>query len=156
MKYWLDCEFEENGVTIKLISIGLVAEDGRQYYAEDFTYDRSRATPWLKANVLPILDGPVKSRDDIKHDLIKFCGASPEFWGWYGSYDWVCLCQLFGTMMELPPHWPMFIHEAMQYRRADSVLPDRTSAEHHALSDAIWQRDVWYALDIPPPETGRG
>lgn len=146
MKYWLDCEFEENGKTIELISIGVVSEDGRQYYAEDITYNRKRAPIWLRNNVLPLLDGPIKLRSEIRNDLVAFCGEWPEIWGWYGSYDWVALCQLFGTMLDLPSNWPMFIREAMQYRKADSVLHARTSAEHHALSDAIWQRDVYYAL----------
>ena len=33
MKYFYDTEFLENGRTIELISIGIVAEDGREYYA---------------------------------------------------------------------------------------------------------------------------
>lgn len=33
MKYFLDTEFHEDGKTIDLISIGIVAEDGREYYA---------------------------------------------------------------------------------------------------------------------------
>jgi hypothetical protein len=30
MRYWLDTEFIEDGKTIDLISIGIVAEDGRE------------------------------------------------------------------------------------------------------------------------------
>src|SRR4051812_11038169 len=33
MKYFYDTEFLEDGQTIELISIGIVAEDGREYYA---------------------------------------------------------------------------------------------------------------------------
>jgi len=33
MRYWYDTEFIEDGSTIDLISIGIVAEDGREYYA---------------------------------------------------------------------------------------------------------------------------
>ena len=33
MKYWIDTEFIERPCTIDLISIGLVAEDGREFYA---------------------------------------------------------------------------------------------------------------------------
>lgn len=33
MKYFFDTEFHEDGRTIDLISIGIVAEDGREYYA---------------------------------------------------------------------------------------------------------------------------
>jgi len=33
MKYFYDTEFIDNGHTIELISIGVAAEDGREYYA---------------------------------------------------------------------------------------------------------------------------
>ena len=34
MKYWLDTEFIAHPFTIDLISIGLVAENGREFHAE--------------------------------------------------------------------------------------------------------------------------
>jgi hypothetical protein len=34
VKYWIDTEFIERPYTIDLISVGLVAEDGRELYAE--------------------------------------------------------------------------------------------------------------------------
>lgn len=146
MKYWLDCEFQEDGRTIELISIGLVSEDGRKFYAEAAEYDKSKATPWLRENVLPKLTGQLMPRTMLQAELLAFCGEWPEIWGWYGSYDWVALCQIYGTMMDLPGNWPMFIREAMQYRQADDELPRRTTPEHHALYDAEWQRDVYYWL----------
>lgn len=33
MRYFYDCEFIEDGRTIELVSIGIAAEDGREYYA---------------------------------------------------------------------------------------------------------------------------
>ena len=33
MRYFYDTEFIDNGRTIELISIGVAAEDGREYYA---------------------------------------------------------------------------------------------------------------------------
>ena len=46
MKYWLDTEFIERPFTIDLISIGLVAEDGREFYAESSEVDWSKASQW--------------------------------------------------------------------------------------------------------------
>ncbi len=43
MKYWLDTEFIERPYSIDLISVGLVAEDGREFYAES-----SSAARWLR------------------------------------------------------------------------------------------------------------
>lgn len=150
-KIWLDCEFHEDGKTIELISIGLVREDGAAFYAESDWYDWDRMTPWLEANVKPHLRGGAWriSREAMRERLIQFCGAWPEIWGWYGSYDWVALCQIFGTMIDLPRNWPMFIRDAMQYRAADFILPPRGEwTEHHALCDAQWQRQVYYALGL--------
>ena len=39
MKYTYDTEFHENGRTIDFISIGIVCEDGREYYAENSECD---------------------------------------------------------------------------------------------------------------------
>ncbi|TWH05595.1 uncharacterized protein DUF5051, partial [Rhodococcus rhodochrous J45] len=55
MKYFYDTEFLENGSTIDLISIGIVAEDGREYYAvnSDMDHDRIAHDEWLCKNVVP-------------------------------------------------------------------------------------------------------
>ena len=53
MKYWIDTEFIERPYTIDLISIGLVAEDGREFYAESSEVDWSRASQWTLENVPP-------------------------------------------------------------------------------------------------------
>ena len=45
MKYWIDTEFIERPYTIDLISVGLVAEDGREFYAESNEVDWSKRAP---------------------------------------------------------------------------------------------------------------
>lgn len=52
MKYFFDTEFIEDGKTIDLISIGIVAEDGREYYAINEDCDFSKASDWVKENVI--------------------------------------------------------------------------------------------------------
>jgi hypothetical protein len=152
MRFWFDTEFCEDGRTIELISIGVVSEDGRQYYRET-THAESVAgtTAWLRANVLPHLTAKFherKPRDKIAEDLIAFMGVKPEIWAYYADYDWVALCQLFGCMIDLPKGWPMYCRDVKQL--ADSLgnpkLPDQTSQEHHALADALWTREAWEFL----------
>ena len=53
MRYWLDTEFIAAPYSIDLISIGLVAEDGREFYAESNEVDWSKANLWTLANVRP-------------------------------------------------------------------------------------------------------
>ena len=51
--YCYDTEFLEDGKTIELISIGIVSNDGREYYAvnSDMDVDRIRKDSWLLENV---------------------------------------------------------------------------------------------------------
>lgn len=55
MKYFLDCEFIENGVTIDLLSIALVCEDGREYYRQNANAKFKSASDWVWRNVFPHL-----------------------------------------------------------------------------------------------------
>src|SRR5690606_20734780 len=55
LRYFYDSEFIEDGSTIDLISIGVVCEDGREYYAVSTEFDASRAGPWVRKHVLPKL-----------------------------------------------------------------------------------------------------
>src|ERR1700761_5160219 len=50
MRYFYDCEFIEDGRTIELVSIGVVDEAGREFYAVSTEFDPSRAIPWVRDN----------------------------------------------------------------------------------------------------------
>ena len=58
MRYFYDTEFIDNGRIIDLISIGVVAEDGREYYAVSIEFDPESAGRWVRTNVLPKLPSP--------------------------------------------------------------------------------------------------
>lgn len=149
MRFWFDTEFYEDGNTIRLISIGVVAEDGREYYAETETATVfAKSSDWLRANVLPHLSKAgvaEKPRPVIARDLIAFMGEEPEIWAYYADYDWVALCQLYGTMMQLPKGWPMFCLDIKQMAVAvgNPKLPKQDGAEHNALADARWNKQAW-------------
>ncbi len=154
-RFYLDTEFIEDGHTIDLLSIGVVCEDGREFYAENGDADLSKANDWVQANVLPHLQGggAAGTRAWIQEQLLLFVGdTQPAFWGYYADYDWVAAAQLFGTMMDLPETWPMYCNDLKQL--ADTLgnpqLPAQTSTEHHALADARWNRDVHlWLLTLP-------
>ena len=150
MKYWFDTEFMEDGNTIELLSIGMVSEDGREYYAVSADADHSHANEWVVANVLPHLGGPLLTRPEIAYDLVKFTmGYRPEFWAYYGDYDWVVLCQLYGRMIDKPASWPMFTMDVKQrcVDLGNPRLPTQTSTEHNALAEARWTREAWEFLE---------
>jgi hypothetical protein len=72
--------------------------------------------------------------EQIKQEVIDFCGGKseitndydgkpyyeyknndlPEFYGYYGSYDWVVFCWIFGRMLDLPNGFPMYIKDLKQ------------------------------------------
>jgi hypothetical protein len=154
MKYFYDTEFIENGKTIDLISIGIVAEDGREYYAISTEFNAKKASQWVKDNVLIHLperksnDGLAyyRTRAKIKWELLQFIQEpNPELWAYYADYDHVALCQLFGTMMDLPDGWPMYTRDIKQLcdNLGNPQLPIQGKGEHNALDDARWNRKVY-------------
>lgn len=181
IRYFYDCEFIEDGRTIDLISIGIVAEDGREYYAVNIEMPIARigCHDWLCKNVVPSL--PLNDGDNLRQkvrewvrkgnhfngliakttlifeldtqqscvkpsfvianevrDFLLFGDDKPELWSWYAAYDHVVLCQLWGTMMHLPEGIPMYTCDLKQEcdRLGDPELPEQSSGEHNALSDA--------------------
>lgn len=150
MKIWIDTEFLDDGKTIDLISIGLIRQDNQTYYAESSEYDYSRSTEWLLDNVHTGLKGREfrKSRSEIALDIVNFCGDSPEFWGWYCSYDWVALCQLYGPMIAIPSHWPKYCMDVKMLARMllKDVEMESVGVAHNALDDAKRIKNVHWKL----------
>ena len=146
MRYFYDTEFIDDGRTIELISIGVVAEDGREYYAVSTEFDPERAGSWVRTHVLPKLPPPASAlwrpRTRIRSDLETFFdidGTEPiELWAWVGAYDHVVLCQLWGPMTHLPPPIPRFTRELRQLweEHGRPRMPRRSPNAHDALVDA--------------------
>lgn len=55
MKYFLDTEFAEKPGTIELISVGIVSEKGKEYYAVSDEFSEDQCNEWVKQNVLSAL-----------------------------------------------------------------------------------------------------
>lgn len=146
MRYFYDSEFIEDGITIDLISIGVVCEDGREYYAVSSEFDAEKAGPWVRRNVLPKLPAPASPlwrtrrqiRDEIYRFLIPRTGIEPELWAWVGAYDHVALCQLWGSMVDLPTTMPRYTNELRQHweMAGRPHLPPIPADAHDALADA--------------------
>ena len=147
MKYFYDTEFHDDGKTIDLISIGIVAADGREYYAvnAEAEWDRIRKHEWLAANVVNHLPHPGewKPKAQIKREVADFLldGAPedlPELWAWFAAYDHVVLSQLFGRMLDMPDGIPMYTHDLRAFIDYVKVyrLPVQEFGQHDALEDA--------------------
>lgn len=97
-------------------------------------------------------DTTVKPRQVIANevrDFIQAAGPDVELWAWYGAYDHVGLCQLWGPMVELPTGVPMWTNDLRQERRrlGEPEMPRQADGEHNALADARHNRDMARFLD---------
>lgn len=167
MRVFYDTEFHERGATapIEFISIGMVREDGEEYYAINSmtTWWAIYKNDWLRENVLSQLPGKMvdygngggtfepdessglyKPSSTIAQEVGDFCRLprdNAELWAYYGDYDHVVLAQLFGRMIDLPAHMPMYTRDLKQVAdMLDLQLPPQESGAHNALEDARWLR----------------
>lgn len=135
MDYFFDTEFHEDGSKnqLELISLGIVREDGKTYYAQAIETSHKQCNPWVQANVIPkltlcprgvhrdehkwILKGRCgdsncywRSFPQMKEDVLEFTkDGSIQWWAEWGAYDWVLLCRLFGNMLDIPKGWKYFL-----------------------------------------------
>jgi hypothetical protein len=176
MKYWLNTQFNESAGNIDLLSIGLVAEDGREFYGLNYDADFRKAAlnGFVRDRVLPVLPYRPESlyavvspiwfaKKSLGLEVAKFLGCisdgehkpylpegidRPEIWTWYGAYHWVAMCSLFGSMVELPNGLPMLPYDAKQW--CDQLGNPRIVAQspgcYHALENARQLRNGWHRL----------
>lgn len=156
MRWYLDTEFNEDGRTIDLISIALVSEAGESFYEVSRDFDPEMCNDWVKENVLPKLPPratwiPRRAIAGSIIDLLHPSRSSPEIWGYFADYDWVALCQLFGSMEALPKGMPFYCRDLKQLMDQAGIareeLPPNGADEHNALADARWAREAHKAID---------
>jgi len=185
MKYFLDFEFIEGFKKplfgkrrhfIDLVSVGMVCEDGREFYAISNEFNEKDANAWVRDNVLIKLEpknilthqdfhdvqqvpNPIwMSNYEIKNHLIDFmrlysirpAHETHDIYTYYGAYDWVLFCSIFGTMAQLPsglPFLPIDLKQMMIERNLNDAwknvnCPDPFN-EHNALVDAKWNKKLY-------------
>lgn len=180
MRIFYDTEFLEDGRTIDLISIGMVADDGRELYliSRDAPLQRIAVHEWLMDNVVPSLPlaldecgllswntlhpdwQRVTNRAGIARLVGEFIQATPEpeLWAWYGAYDHVALAQLWGPMIQLPNDVPMWTNDLKQecVRLGDPRMPKQDGGVHNALADARHVKVMFDHLDGPADTNQEG
>ncbi len=127
MKIFLDTEFTGLHKNTTLISLGMVAENGRTFYAEFNDYDNTQLDHWLTNNVIAKLkyndrdsfvsmsyDLSIKgecesievkgSTSSIKELLEKWLVSfgDVEIWSDCLAYDWVLFCDVFDHAFNIP------------------------------------------------------
>lgn len=125
MKLFFDTEFTGLHQNTTLISIGIVSEDDRTFYAEFTDYDKSQVDDWIKENVIsrlkfndeekqkqstvPFLTDGVNyngfgDTETVKEYLTEWLSQFEqiEIWSDCLSYDWVLFNQIFGHAFNIP------------------------------------------------------
>jgi len=171
-----DFEFLEEQYSLRPISIGLAAEDGRKYYAVYRNLPQAEVWDhiWLRNNVVPQLplreDKPldgwrtgwldvyhedVKHHDDIAAGVKQFINETPRptFVGNCDACDFTLLGWLFGNFVSKNrpgkmKFWSADIQQwAWHLGINDDAYPKQADIEHHALNDAEWNLETMLWLD---------
>lgn len=164
-RYFYDTEFIEDGHTIDLVSIAVVDEWGREYYAVSTEFDPDKAINWVRRHVLDKLPSPAhsawRSRAEIRETLLDFLTEPKErieLWAWFAAYDHVALCQLWGPMTALPRSLPRLTKDLRQLweQLGKPTVPSAGDDAHDALTDARLNLRRWRAMmsSNKAPETG--
>ncbi|MBX8556732.1 3'-5' exoribonuclease [Pseudomonas cichorii] len=137
-RLFLDCEFTQLSSAAKLISLGLVAEDGREFYVElQDTWQPGDCSDFVKKIVLPQLWGgnyslpTLEARSAIRGFLTSF-NNEVEIVTDAPQFDWELFCDLVYESGRWPRNVRNFPTDATK------LAPTHEGKElpHHALLDA--------------------
>ncbi|BDH55290.1 3'-5' exoribonuclease [Tsukamurella sp. PLM1] len=151
-RYFYDTEFHWDGVSIRLISIAVVSDTGREFYEHSDQYDRKRAAadPFLAEYVLPGVTGmPRRSDAELRERLQEFFEPRPSsLWADFGAWDQIALMQIWGDMDRQPRWLPMATRNVREYAAVfGRSLPDYPAGHHDALIDARHVRTMFRLLE---------
>lgn len=135
MRLYFDTEFTGLHQGTTLISLGIISEDGRTFYAEFTGYDKTQVTSWIQENVIenlifktlqmePCADVDYKNRSVevlgreyfVKARLAEWLRQfdSIQFVSDVCHYDFVLLAELFGGALKLPENVSAACHDINQ------------------------------------------
>lgn len=152
MKVFFDTEFTGLHKDTTLMSIGLVDEDGRTFYAELGDYDDSQVDDWIRDNVVANFTGEGRRmKPSLAHDLRGWLSVydSVEMWSDCLAYDWVLFNDIWGHAFDIPKnvyYIPFDICTLMKIKGVDpdvnredyayEYMPTPDTAKHNSLHDA--------------------
>lgn len=146
MLIFFDTEFTELGIDPRLVSIGLISEQGdRTFYAEiSDTYQPSDCSDFVREAVLPHLEGG-EARMDM-HELTLRLGNWLESFEQPVqlatdslSWDWPWIQEIFdlpGTWPENVEGRPLILSQSPEFNLAVEDAYATGLRRHHALDDA--------------------
>jgi len=150
MKVFFDTEFTGLHQGTTLMSIGLVDEDGRTFYAELHDYDKKQVDGWIKDNVISnFTKKHVVSTRTLRFELVKWLSEyeKVEMWSDCLAYDWVLFNNIWGHAFNIPNnvyYIPFDLSTLLEVKGFDPDVNreefagfDEDSSKHNALHDAL-------------------
>lgn len=140
MRVFLDTEFTDLAdPEAELISIALVAEDGREFYAERRDFDRDACTNFVQEEVLPLLGAPGVAEFDragLKAAVLNWLAGipDPEIAVDYDG-DWHLLRRLLGKD-GLGNLAAANVYGSLDAQAVEDYYILNAVPRHHALHDA--------------------
>ena len=151
-KIFFDTEFTGLHQDTTLISIGLISECGKTFYAELTDYDKSQVDDWIEENVIDKLLGNEMFKDNYWDHNFRMGGNSPavkealevwfkqfgdvvEIWSDCLSYDWVLFCQLFGNAFNIPKNVYYIPFDICTLFKVKGIDPDISREEFVGYSN---------------------
>lgn len=169
-KIFFDTKFTGLHQNTSLISIGLVSECGKTFYAELTDYDKGQVDDWLQENVINNLTLTNCSDEDwltefeIKGDETLVLANKEttkkyldvwlrqfdevEIWSDCLSYDWVLFCQIFGHAFNVPKNVYYIPFDISTLFHAKGIDPDINREEFSGMTEgsqkhnALWDAKV--------------
>ena len=163
MRIFFDTEFTGLHKNTTLISIGLVSEDGRSFYAELSDYDENQVDDWIQENVIDNLK-PLDTTWNANQDAWEFVGntqrvsealrrwlaqfGNVEMWSDCLAYDWVLFNQIWGHAFNIPKTIYYIPFDLCTLFKVKGIDPDVSREEYSGMTkgsqkhNALWDAKV--------------
>jgi hypothetical protein len=153
-KLFLDTEFTGLHQATTLISLGIISECGKTFYAEFTDYDKTQVDDWLEENVIAntwvfkhnriaSMGGVLNdlrwadvhvfgSSDFIKPFLIQWLSQFEEvvIWSDCLAYDWVLFCNIWGHAFSIPENIYYIAMDICTFFEIKGIDPDISREEY--------------------------
>jgi len=163
MKVFFDTEFTSLHQNTTLISIGLISECGKTFYAELTDYDKSQVDEWLQENVInKLLLTPQDSCADnnewklkgdtkaLKEALTVWLSQfeSVEMWSDCLAYDWVLFNEIFGHAFNIPDNVYYIPFDICTLFKVKGIDADISREEYSEIKTDIQKHNSLYDAKV--------
>lgn len=148
---------------VKFLSLALITEEGKELYLE-IQQPNQDIDPWVKENVLPLLNGTAVTEKQAREEIIRFVKENyredkPVMVADVNQFDWNGICELFGVW-DIPFFYIPIDFSTILFSKGIDIDIDRIQLakdlgidiagfkQHNALTDARILKYTWDKMNI--------